>query len=503
MTSSSAVADEERCYRAVLSRDTRFDGVFFTGVQTTGIYCRPSCPATTPKRRNVTFFPTAAAAHSAGYRACRRCLPDATPGSPEWDLRADTVGRAMRLIRDGVVERDGVDGLAGRLGYSRRHVQRLLQSELGAGPLALARAQRAHTARTLIETTTLSFADITFASGFASVRQFNDTLQQVYGRAPRQMRAARARRSTPSNPGHGRLRLRLAVRQPFDAEGVLAFLTARAVPGVESVADRRYLRTLRLAHGPGLATLDLHGDSVIADLDLHDLRDLPAAVQQCRRLLDLDADPLAVAEVLASDAAMSPLVRARPGLRVPRHVNGFELAVRAIVGQQVSVARARALATDLVDRLGDDMVGSSAAAAPLHRLFPTPDRLAAADPTGMGMPESRGRAVVALSEAVAFGKLELDPGADRDDTRQALLALLGVGPWTAGYIAMRALGDPDVFLEGDVVVRGAMRSLALPAASGPAATRAFAWRPWRSYAVMHLWRHAAETPSPRTKEQCR
>ncbi|MDQ3165720.1 MAG: helix-turn-helix domain-containing protein [Actinomycetota bacterium] len=502
MTRSLVADDPERCYRAVRSRDARFDGVFFTGVRTTGIYCRPSCPAVTPLRRNVSFFVTAAAAHAAGLRACRRCLPDATPGSPEWNVRADAVGRAMRLIRDGVVEREGVDGLASRLGYSRRHVQRMLHSHLGAGPLALARSQRAHTARTLIETTTLPFADVAFAAGFASVRQFNDTIREVYARAPGQMRARRPR-GDDSRPGRSQLRLRLAVRQPFDGDGLAAFLAARAVPAVEVVTERHYARVLRLSHGQGLVALSLGTDHVTADLDLDDLRDVAGAVQRCRALLDLDADPHAIGEVLGADPAMAPLVAARGGLRVPGHVDGFELAVRAVLGQQVSVARARTLAGDLVRRHGLDLSGGTATIRHgLSRAFPTPDALATADPTTMGMPASRGRAVVALATAVAAGQLDLGPGADRDETVSTLLSLPGVGRWTAGYIAMRALGDPDVFLEGDVVVRAAMSVLGLPAAGRAAAAHAFEWRPWRSYAVMHLWRHAAHLSSSKsTKER--
>jgi len=479
--SPSAVADHERCYRAVQSRDARFDGVFFTGVRTTGIYCRPSCPAVTPKPRNVAFYPTAAAAHAAGFRACRRCLPDATPGSPEWDVRADAVGRAMRLIRDGVIERDGVDGLAARLGYSRRHVQRLLQQELGAGPLALARAQRAHTAGTLIETTTLPFADVAFAAGFASVRQFNETVREIYDRSPGQMRAGGRRRDASAETGHGRLRLRLAVRQPFDGDGLIDFLAARAVPGLEQVQGRTYFRTMRLTHGDGFVALDLRADQVTADLKLDDLRDLTAAVQACRALLDLDADPQAIRDLLGSDRHLGPLVRTRPGLRVPGHVDGFELAVRAILGQQVTVARARAVVTELVRRHGADR-------------FPTPEELAAADPGEMGVPAARGRAVVALATAVVTDGLDLGAGADREATRAALLSLPGVGPWTAGYIAMRALRDPDVFLEGDVVVRNTMAALGLPGDRPSAGEHAFAWRPWRSYVVMHLWRHAATAP---------
>ncbi len=501
MPGSGAVADAERCYRAVSSRDARFDGVFFTGVRTTGIYCRPSCPAMTPRRANVRFFATAAAAHAAGFRACRRCLPDATPGSPEWDLRTDAVGRAMRLIRDGVVERDGVAGLAARLGYSQRHVQRLLQSELGAGPLALARAQRAHTARVLVETTHLPVADVAFAAGFASIRQFNDTMREVYAQSPQQLRAARGSRPDPTtSAGRGRVQLRLPVRAPFAADQVLAFLAARAVPGLECGTASTFTRVVRLGHGLGVIWLAPGPGHVDCVLELADLRDLGAAVQRCRALLDLDADPLAVLDVLGADPVLGALVAAAPGVRVPGHVDGFELAVRAVLGQQVTVPRARQLATDLVRRLGQPLATGTTTAGP-STAFPTAEALAGEDPARLGMPRRRGRALVHLATAVAQGRLDLGPGADRGEATAALLGIPGIGPWTAGYIAMRALRDPDVFLGGDTAVRAAMARLGLPASEPAAARYAFGWRPWRSYAVMHLWRCSAATPTPADTNQ--
>jgi AraC family transcriptional regulator of adaptative response / DNA-3-methyladenine glycosylase II len=488
-TSSTPVhRDAERCYRAVASRDPRFDGIFFTAVRTTGIYCRPSCPAITPKRSNVTFHPTAAAAHAAGYRACKRCLPDATPGSPEWDVRADLVGQAMRLIRDGVVEAEGVAGLAARLGYSERHVTRMLTAELGAGPLAIARSRRAQAARILVETTDLGLADVAFAAGFASVRQFNDTMQEVYASTPSALRARVSRRAHPAPGGSGRLSLRLAVRAPFDAGHLIGFLAARAAPGMELVDGLSYSRVLRLPHGTGRVHLRPQAGFVQADVELNELRDLATAVQKCRALLDLDADPLAVLEVLAADGAMGPLVRARPGTRVPGAVDGFELAVRAVLGQQVTVKAATGLVGRIVAVHGDRMTDDDR----LHSAFPTAERLAAADPSSFGMPASRGRALVALAGEVAAGRLSLDAGSDRTETDRALLALPGVGPWTAAYIAMRALADPDRFLPGDVAVRSAMASLGLPDSGPAAASHAMRWRPWRSYAVMHLWRSVAE-----------
>jgi AraC family transcriptional regulator of adaptative response / DNA-3-methyladenine glycosylase II len=489
--------DHERCYRVLSSRDARFDGVFYIGVRTTGVYCRPSCPARTPKPENVSFYATAAAAHSEGFRACRRCRPDATPGSPEWDARADTVGRAMRLIRDGVVERDGVAGLAGRLGYSDRHVNRLLLAELGAGPLALARAQRAHTARILTETTSLPLADVAFAAGFSSVRQFNATMRQVYGLPPRELRRVHRRTSVKGAPGHGRIHLKLAVRRPFDARQVLAFLAARAVPGIESADGATYRRVLTLPYGPGVVRLELLSDRVEADLWLTDMRDLATAVQRCRALTDLDADPQAVAEVLGADDRLGALVAARPGTRVPGHVDGFEVAVRAVLGQQVTVQHGRDLVGAVVRKYGTEVADLAGWDGPAWT-FPAPDALVGADPTSFGVPAARGRAVVALAEAMASGAVRLDPGADRDETREALRALPGVGPWTAGYIAMRGLSDPDTFLGGDVIVRHALRSLDLPSTPAGADAYATRWRPWRSYAVMHLWRHHA---TPITKEQ--
>src|SRR5689334_8378063 len=326
--------DPERCYRAVASRDARFDGWFFTAVHTTGIYCRPSCPARTPLARNVSFFTTAAAAQAAGFRACRRCRPDAVPGSPEGDVRADVVARAMRLIADGEVERSGVPGLAQRLGYSERQLHRLLVGELGVGALALARARRAQTARVLVETTDLPMADVAFAAGFASIRQFNDTVREVFATTPTALRAKR--RGAVSAPGE--LTLRLTARAPYDAAEVLLFLGAHAVPGLEEWDGTTYARVLDLPHGPAVVRLSPASDgSVCARLRLTSLRDLGAAVSRCRRLLDLDADPSAVDEVLGADPALASLVAGAPGRRVPASPDAAELAIRAVLGQQVSV----------------------------------------------------------------------------------------------------------------------------------------------------------------------
>ena len=487
------VEDTEGCYRAVKSRDHRFDGVFYTGVTSTGIYCRPSCPAITPAQRNVTFHRSAAAAQAAGFRACKRCRPDATPGSPDWDVAADAAGRAMRLINDGVVERDGVHGLADRIGYTPRHLQRLLAAELGAGPLALARARRAQNARLLIETTSMRFADVAFAAGFASVRQFNDTVREVYAASPTALRG-RAGPAAAVAPGH--LELRLPVRAPFAGEEALRFLAAHLVPGVESAGPDWYERTLRLPGGTGRVRLTFAGDHrgtgighVACRLVVDDLRDVGVAVERCRRLLDADSDPLAVDDELGDDRVLAALVRRRPGLRVPGTVDGDETAIRAVLGQQVSLAGAVSLGGKLAARYGDPMPGSGAEAdaGGADRLFPSAATLAQVDPGELPMPRARGRALVGLCAALASGDVRLDRGADRVDVRDRLLGLPGIGPWTADYVALRALGDPDVFLPTDVGVRRALVGLGLAGDPGSAEQLSTGWRPWRSYGLMHLW----------------
>jgi AraC family transcriptional regulator, regulatory protein of adaptative response / DNA-3-methyladenine glycosylase II len=479
--------DVDLYYRALQSRDSRFDGSFYTAVTSTGIYCRPSCPAVTPKRSNVRFYRSAAAAQAAGFRACKRCRPDATPGSPEWNIRADLVGRAMRLIGDGVVDREGVSGLARRLGFSERHLHRQLVAEVGAGPIAVARAQRAQTARVLLETTELPITDVAFAAGFASVRQFNDTIREVFAVTPSELRQAHrnghaaAYATTP-----GTITVRLPYREPIDLDEAFRFLAVRAVPGVEEWTGEAYRRTLTLPRGTGVVELSAGpaGSShVRCTLRLSDVRDLPAAVQRARRLLDLDADPQAVADALGADPLLGPLVAASPGRRVPGHVDGAELAVRAVLGQQVSVGAARTLAGRLVARYGARLDPPSGT---LTHLFPAPDVLAGADLAEIGMPGSRRRALAALAEALASGQLAVDPGADRAELRARLLDLPGIGPWTASYIGMR-LGDPDVFLPTDVGVRQALTRLGQPADPAAAALLAERWRPWRSYALFHLW----------------
>jgi AraC family transcriptional regulator of adaptative response / DNA-3-methyladenine glycosylase II len=474
-------AYSDRFWRAIVAGDSRFDGWVFCAVTSTGTYCRPSCPARTPKRENVRFFLTAAAAQAAGFRACKRCRPDAVPGSPEWDLRGDLVGRAMRLIADGVVDREGVGGLAGRLGYTKRHVHRQLVAVVGAGPLALARAQRAQTARILLETTTLPVTQVGFAAGFQSVRQFNATVQEVFASTPTALRA-RARTYGQSEDS-GTLSLRLPYRGPLDGVGSVAFLGRRAIPGLEEVVDRAYRRSLRLPHGLGAVELRPAGGYVQARYRLDDLRDLAAAIQRTRALLDLDSDPHSVSSALRRDRVLGRLVREMPGRRVVGTVDSAELATRAVLGQQVSLRAASTVAGRLVAHCGEKLKRPFGA---VTYAFPTPAALADAG-HGVAVPASRRRALTALASALASGELVIDAGADRLEARRRLLALPGVGSWTAEYVAMRAMRDPDAFMPADLGVRHELEALGTGATPAEAQRLAEHWRPYRSYAVQHLW----------------
>ncbi|MEC3952082.1 Ada metal-binding domain-containing protein [Nocardia sp. CDC153] len=487
--------DFERCYRAVATRDARFDGHFVTAVRTTGIYCRPSCPAITPKRTNVTFLPTAAAAQQSGFRACRRCLPDAAPGSPLWNTRADLASRAMRLIGDGVIERGGVPALADALGYSQRQLTRVLTSELGAGPLALARAHRAHTARLLIQTTRLSMSDIAFAAGFASIRQFNDTVREVFAVSPTTLREESRRRNGDTLPAtNGLLTLRLPYREPLDQSWLEWFLAAHTVPGLELWENGIYTRSLRTPHGHTMIRLSIQPGHVRASLSLQDMRDLAPTVARIRHFLDLDADPVGIDEALTAGMAGSPLrphvsgdadpgITLPAGIRVPGCLDGSELLLRTMIGQQISVAAANTHTARLVQGLGETITG------PIPHLFPTAETIAERGSEVLTGPGRRVDAIVGAAKALATGDLVLHSGRTAADLRRDLLALDGVGPWTADYVTMRLLADPDVLLHSDLVVRRGAGLLGIDLAD------AARFSPWRSYLTMHLWKYALAHPA--------
>ena len=477
--------DRERCVRAVRARDGRFDGQFITGVLTTGIYCRPSCPARTPRPENMRFFPSAAAAHQGGFRACKRCLPDATPGSPQWNVRADAVARAVRLIEDGLLDRADVPALAAAVGYSPRQLERIVRAELGSGPLGLARAQRAQAARTLIERTDRPLTEIAWAAGFNSIRSFNATVQAVYATAPRTLRAHRDAHVGPREIGeYAVVPIRLPFRPPIEPEQLFGHLVATAVPGVEEWTGVAYRRTLRLPHGHGILVVRPPRPTathLAGELLLSDLRDVTAAVHRTRWLLDLDADPDAVDGALVEDPVLAAAVAASPGRRVPRTVDGQEMAIRVILGQQVSTAAARTTTGRVVAAYGEPI---SDPAGGLTHLFPQAHVWAELPDDALPMPRARREAVRSLAVALAAG-LNLGPGADWAQARAQLAALPGVGPWTVEGIAMRALGDPDAFPVTDLGVVAGARALGIPAAE--LTGRATGWTPWRAYAAQHLW----------------
>jgi AraC family transcriptional regulator of adaptative response / DNA-3-methyladenine glycosylase II len=485
-------------YRAISARDARFDGQFVMAVHSTGIYCRPSCPARTPKYTGVSFYPTSAAAHEAGYRACKRCLPEAAPGSPEWNLRGDVAARAMRLIAAGVVEQEGVSGLARRLGYSSRHLTRMLTAELGAGPLALARAHRAHAARMVLVGTDMPVSDVAFSAGFASIRQCNDTIREVFQLTPGQLRATR-RPSTGSGTheketqeAQGAIDLLLPYRAPMDAAGVFAWMAARAVPGMEEATEASYARHLQLPGGPAHLHVRQDGDGRLRlRARVARLGDLARLMSTARRLFDLDADPVGIDAALSAHSELAPSVARIPGIRVPGATDPHEMLIRAMVGQQITVAAARTALTSLTEALGERTADGGL-------LFPTMAAIAEHGAEVLRGPGARIRAITGAAAALADESLILTVGDDAGQQRAALLAMPGIGPWTADYVRMRVIGDPDVFLPGDVAMRAGAAASGLPGEAKPLAAWAERTAPWRSYLTAHLWR-AAPVRAPRTR----
>ena len=480
--------DADRCYTALKSRDARFDGRFFTGVVTTGVYCRPICPAVTPKAKNVRFYPSAAAAEDAGFRPCLRCRPESSPGTPEWEGSSSVVSRGLRLIAEGVLDENGVDALATRLHVGSRHLRRLFTVELGASPLAVAKNRRVAFARKLIEETPLPMTQVAFSSGFASIRRFNGAFRKAYGHSPSQLRRERGRATAePPDNGHG-LQLKLFYRPPYNWNAMMAFLADRAIPGMESVNRRIYRRTVRAGHENG--TVEFRPDpakhTLMLTLSSGLSHRLIRTVEQARRQFDLKADPLAISAHLAKDRGLRTLLRKFPGVRVPGAWDGFEMGVRAIVGQQISVKGARTLLGRIVEKFGERL--ESASSNDIDTLFPEPEVLAESDLTQVGIVRSRSAAIRSLAKAACEGSVPLETASQYEEAIDLLTALPGIGSWTAEYIAMRALGEPDAFPAGDLGLRKALMSMEGSILSeGQIRKRAEMWRPWRAYAAMLLW----------------
>jgi AraC family transcriptional regulator of adaptative response / DNA-3-methyladenine glycosylase II len=488
--------DHDACYRAISVRDARFDGRLFTGVTTTGIYCRPTCPARTPRSENVVFFPTAAAAHEAGFRPCLRCRPETSPDLGAWRGASNTVSRALALVELGALDEGSVDALASRVGVGERQLRRLFQLHLGASPIAVAQSRRVLLAKQLIHETNLPMTEIAMAAGFGSLRRFNDTFQALFKRPPTALRRPGAQdelcrpgaRDVSAGPD-GEISLLLRYRPPYDWTAMLKFLRARAVEGVESVQGDVYRRTIGLDGHQGTVTVrPAGGNALQATVRFAKLSALPQIIARLRRVFDLAADPDAIALQLVKDPALAPLVAARPGLRVPGAWDGFELAVRAVLGQQITVPGAIRLAGALVARFGEKLREPDGA---LTHVFPDPAALAGADPASMGMPRNRGVALLAVAAAVVADPQIFAAGRSLEEAVAQLRALPGIGEWTAQYIAMRQLREPDAFPAADI---GLMRAMADRDGLRPTArallARAETWRPWRAYAAQHLWASA-------------
>ncbi len=470
-------------YRALRTRDKRFDGKFFTGVLTTGIFCRPICPARTPKKENCQFFPTAAAAMAAGLRPCLRCRPESAPGSPAWNGVATTVTRALKLIDEGVLDEVSVQGLAERLGVSARHLGRLFSQHLGASPLSVASSQRILLAKKLISETDLPFNKIAILSGFNSVRRFNDALKKTYQRTPGQLR-----RNASSAPAEtGSINIKLAYRPPYDWNQISGFLQTRAIPGVEEVGSWGYRRSIRLGGNPSIfeAIPDTTSEQLKVRFNFNGVGSLQSAVNKIRALFDLDVDCEPIHRQFNADPILAKHVKKNPGLRVPGAWDVFELSVRAILGQQISVAAACTFAGRLVQELGHPLKVS--AHSSITHLFPQPEELANADLTVIGLPQKRAESITGLARGFANTMTKIDSAKNLEEVEQVLCQLPGVGPWTAQYIAMRALGYPDAFPVGDLGLIRSLKTLNPKADSNTLSNHAEHWRPWRAYAAMHLW----------------
>jgi AraC family transcriptional regulator of adaptative response / DNA-3-methyladenine glycosylase II len=485
--------DHDACYRAVQARDRRFDGRIFTAVRTTGIYCRPICPARTPKVENVTFYPSAAAAQEAGYRPCLRCRPESSPDLAAWRGTSTTVSRALVLIGNGALDREDVtvEVVARRLDIGERQLRRLFREHLGASPIAVAQTRRVLFAKQLIHETSMSMVDVALAAGFGSVRRFNETFRRLYGRSPSALR--RSRTAGEATATGSAITLLLSYDPPYDWPGIVEFLAARAIPAVETVEPDRYRRTIEIDGQQGTIEITpaTGRHALAATIRFPEVRALPAIVGRIRRVFDLGADMGTITSQLATDPLLTPLIAARPGLRVPGAWDGFELSVRAILGQQITVGAARGLAARLVAAHGEPLrTGPEAAPPGLTATFPRPDRLAsaAAEIAALGMPRTRATAVAALAAAASGDPGLFDVDRDVDAAVAWLTALPGIGPWTAQYIALRAFRDPDAFPAADIgLLRAAVGADGVRPTPAELLERAERWRPWRAYAAQHLW----------------
>jgi len=489
--------DRIACYRAISTRDARFDGRLFVGVKTTGIYCRPICPARTPKFANVSFYPSAAAAQLAGFRPCLRCRPETSPDLAFWRGTSNTVSRALALIEAGGLDQADVEGLANRLGVGARQLRRLFRQHVGASPVAVAQTRRVLLAKQLIHETSLPMAEVAMASGFNSIRRFNETFLQLFGRSPASLRRIREKGRREA----GALSVRLAYRAPYDWDAILSFLAARAIPGVEIVADNIYRRTIAIGDNHGVISVaPADRNRVSVSVRFPDMAALPQVIARLRRVFDLAADPDMIGAHLSLDPVLAPLVSARPGLRVPGAWDGFELAVRAIFGQQITVPAATKLLGRLVLAHGAPLPAATKDADGLSHLFPSASRLAGADLADLGMPNARALAATSLAAAISADPTMFSRGASLDEAIAKLRLLPGIGEWTAQYIAMRELREPDAFPAADI---GLMRAMTTADGRRPSPhellSRAERWRPWRAYAALHLWAAGIAHPASSAK----